>query len=407
MRVTTVAIFAVVAVAVQTPDPNWSFSSTLTITDNITPWYTVIVPFLATVTTQVSGIVETITTTKVSISIGTEPPRTIISSTSVGISPCVDGNSAIMPRIEVTRDLDGIMDGLPSICSMVDNSDVVAAESPAGNDGNSVISHDAVIVTAITTTTSNKGNQNTPTPAFVDGSENDTSPIVSGNEIMTTKVAFTMGRARPVTRNLQPLVGAFSFPAETASPVVLGSSSTINITGTVKSGVVPIRGTFQVATVATGPSTSPDVYPKTSGIRCNFTSSTRVHGRSSTPSPNPTPTEPIITHFSLTSSLDNLLTETGSEICHTTTLNTFSTVNPALPSEAKDELTTRYLSTESGLSAESVSTVLLTITIPPPQVPTTLMTTARPLTMKIAVRATDALVEINPGDADEQPQGSS
>lgn len=35
-------------------DPSWSFASTITITDKGTPWYTVSIPFLTTVTTHIS-----------------------------------------------------------------------------------------------------------------------------------------------------------------------------------------------------------------------------------------------------------------------------------------------------------------------------------------------------------------
>ncbi|KAI0872616.1 hypothetical protein GGS24DRAFT_502596 [Hypoxylon argillaceum] len=77
MRITFAAVLACIAGAAVALDPSWSFAFTTTITDEAMPWYTIKVPFLTTVTTHLSGTVETITATKVSISIGTESPSTI------------------------------------------------------------------------------------------------------------------------------------------------------------------------------------------------------------------------------------------------------------------------------------------------------------------------------------------
>ncbi|KAI1191812.1 hypothetical protein F5B17DRAFT_450035 [Nemania serpens] len=85
MRVALAPILAGIAAVGKCMDlhQGWSFASTTTITDGGTPWYTISVPFLTTITTHVSGTVETITATKVAISIGTEAPSTVLPTTLV------------------------------------------------------------------------------------------------------------------------------------------------------------------------------------------------------------------------------------------------------------------------------------------------------------------------------------
>ncbi|KAI0445868.1 hypothetical protein F4803DRAFT_547905 [Xylaria telfairii] len=94
MRVTTTAVIASAAAAVKGLSPNWSFTSTTTVTDETKTWYTISTPFLTTITTCVSGTTETITTTKVSISIGTKPPSAIPLATSTN-SPTTPSSDSI------------------------------------------------------------------------------------------------------------------------------------------------------------------------------------------------------------------------------------------------------------------------------------------------------------------------
>ncbi|KAI0549671.1 hypothetical protein F4679DRAFT_261663 [Xylaria curta] len=94
MRVIAAAMIASLAAAVNALSPSWSFASTTTITDEATPWYTISASFLTTVTTNVSGTAEAITTTMVSISIGTKPPSAIPPVISIS-SPTIIGTDGV------------------------------------------------------------------------------------------------------------------------------------------------------------------------------------------------------------------------------------------------------------------------------------------------------------------------
>ncbi|KAI1752646.1 hypothetical protein F4782DRAFT_530134 [Xylaria castorea] len=145
MRVTTAAIIASIVAAVEGLSPSWSFASTTTITDKDTPWYTISAPFLTTITTDVSGTVETITATKVSISIGTEPPSAIspVISTNSPTIPGTGSTSGTMVSARV-RKVRGLKAHSPSTSteeliththshtqsSTIDDSDVLTTTSP-------------------------------------------------------------------------------------------------------------------------------------------------------------------------------------------------------------------------------------------------------------------------------------
>ncbi|KAJ2968491.1 hypothetical protein NUW58_g10210 [Xylaria curta] len=153
MRIATVAILAGSVALGKALDPSWSFASTTTITDEATLWYTVSVPFLTTVTTDVSGGADTITITKVFISIGTEPPNTILptASTSDSATPYGDSISSTSfgPDGEVhfppmpTKDLLGHLEYYrqPGI---TEDSDVLPSDSSTiASDGGDVTAYTA------------------------------------------------------------------------------------------------------------------------------------------------------------------------------------------------------------------------------------------------------------------------
>ncbi|KAI1735905.1 hypothetical protein F4680DRAFT_469732 [Xylaria scruposa] len=94
MRAIAAVMIASLAAAANGLSPSWSFASTTTIADEVTPWYTISASFPTTITTNVSGTVETITTTMVSISIGTKSPSVIPPVTPTS-SPTILGTDSV------------------------------------------------------------------------------------------------------------------------------------------------------------------------------------------------------------------------------------------------------------------------------------------------------------------------
>ncbi|KAI0184206.1 hypothetical protein EV127DRAFT_474510 [Xylaria flabelliformis] len=201
------AMIASLATAVGGLSPSWSFASTTTITDDGTPWYTISAPFLTTITTNVSGTVETIIATKVSISIGTDSPSAIppvVSASSLTIL----GTASIYATMDTARvhEVRRVKARSSSTStkeltthtqsSTIDDSDVLPTTSSIADQGDSTTSSPTSTVAVITATSSTTTKPRTSIYYFTSGTSNapSTSTSVSSFESTTT---FGMGTVMP------------------------------------------------------------------------------------------------------------------------------------------------------------------------------------------------------------------
>ncbi|KAI8954973.1 hypothetical protein F4801DRAFT_603516 [Xylaria longipes] len=216
MRVTTAAVIASVAAAARGLSPSWTFASTITITDEETTWYTISTPFLTAITTDVSGTVETITTTMVSISIGTKPPSAISPTTSTSSQTIPGTASTYGPAVSAqVHKVRGIEASSPSTStadlvththshtqsSTIDDSDVLPTTSSITSQG------DPTASTLNTATVRNVATSSTTTSAITltttstisslslgHGSGDETSSTTSSDEATTVTIITIVGQ---------------------------------------------------------------------------------------------------------------------------------------------------------------------------------------------------------------------
>ncbi|KAF2969953.1 hypothetical protein GQX73_g3628 [Xylaria multiplex] len=252
MRFTITAFLVGVAAAATGLNPSWSFASTTTIVDEDTHWYTVKVPFVTTVTTDVSGMTETITKTEVSISIGTNSPSTLLPDvpTNCLVAPCTDAvvskpvhdsdGGEAPPVSESTQDLITYTHSHAQ-SSTIDDSDVLPTTASLSSSSSSTISFLTTEVPG-TLTASSETNLTTLSSPFGYGGGDETLSTTSTGKVVTTTVTVTVGEvtsATITTSSKSPALSTLTFTITYGSPVesltlttIVGSSDTLAVTGT-------------------------------------------------------------------------------------------------------------------------------------------------------------------------------
>ncbi|KAI0198545.1 hypothetical protein F4808DRAFT_256196 [Astrocystis sublimbata] len=374
MRATLAATLAGVAAASQGLSPSWSFASTTTITDKLPTWYTISSTFTTTFTTDVSGTIETITATRVSISEGTEPPvlPTIeASEPSTAISDLAPCTTAPVraPKIRAVELLSSSTATghlvthtySQSEFFTIDSTDVVPTGSPStGADESTSSSPSATIYTvagkAATTTFTVTAATSVSSISFTSSDEGE---MLSGAALeQSTAVTFeTTATATPSVIASSTATRYSTFSAS-ASGATGGSSSkqSKSITATVFSTslVVTETATSPSDTSSTTTKRTSSATTKTTSI-IYYTSNSRTASHTSTSS---TYYSSSITYDSESNTYQSESTtyQSGTRSYSSATAS-FSTTTAASASTASPTSTSDYDATSSSSSSTEVSTI--------------------------------------------------
>ncbi|RWA13907.1 hypothetical protein EKO27_g1174 [Xylaria grammica] len=382
MRFTIAAVLAGVAAAAKALDPSWSFASTTTIIDK-DPWYTVNVPFLSTITTSVSGTIETVTKTEVSISIGTKSPSTLVPDTPTNClaDPCepVHESGGVVARqvLESTEELITYTHSHPQ-SSTIDDSDVLPTTIPVGGYGAPIPSFTAD--ETVTTVTSSEASPTSHSSPLGYGGGDETSSEASpttyssplgyggGDETVTTATPTEVS----LTTHSSPL--GYGGGDETSSTL-----SNVQVTATV---------TVTVSAVAPTTTTSTSKPPAPSTLTFTVT-----YGSS--------PVETIL--FTTVVGSSSVLGVTGTATSVTSDVPSMS-ILPYPPIDSS--------SPPGGYGGEeSSSTIPITSTgtvdIPPVLTPPLPPTTAQESTTFVTVKVTSTYSTTTSSGASLPPYGSS
>ncbi|KAI3334133.1 hypothetical protein F4824DRAFT_502536 [Ustulina deusta] len=240
MRVIIAAVLAGVAAVAKALDPNWSFESTTTISDKDTTWYTVSVPFLTTVTTDVSGKIKTITKTEVSISMGTDAPSALllpVLSTDATVSePVHEFHDLVVRFVSTATDEFITHTHSDTQSNTINDSDVLPTIAPTSDTSSPAVSFSfssTTLAVGATATSSETSLTTHSSPLGYGGGEgtSSTTTVAEGTTTTVTVTAFLT--PTPTFSTNSPTPSTLTFVVTYGSPVqTLTLSATIGASDT-------------------------------------------------------------------------------------------------------------------------------------------------------------------------------
>ncbi|KAI0902879.1 hypothetical protein F4823DRAFT_637439 [Ustulina deusta] len=330
MRVIIAGVLAGVAAVAKALDPNWSFESTTTISDKDTTWYTVSVPFLTTVTTDVSGKIKTITKTEVSISMGTDAPSALllhVLSTDATVSePVHEFHDLVVRSVSTATDELVTHTHSDTQANTINDSDVLPTIAPTSDTSSPAVSFSfssTTLAVGATATSSETSLTTHSSPLGYGGGEgtSSTTTVAEGTTTTVTVTAFltptTTSSINSPTPSTLTFVVTYGSPVQTLTlSATIGASDTLAAT---ESATSPTSNAPSMSTLTSLPA-SP--------------STTSPHSETSITSTAPSTTSSLTRNGSMTtrgetSSTSTLVSSsTGQMFSSTTSLTTESSGPP-------------------------------------------------------------------------------